>query len=242
MSMKMNLISMVQSILSDMDSESATSITDHNEAEQVALIIRDVFYNSIATRFIPEHEQLLKLTPLSDSEFPTHFRYPEGTKEIKKVWYKDSLGYYTEVEWCEPLSFLNMTDKRSTDVTTTTDKQGGTELRVYNNRHPHFYTSFDDEHLVMDSYEATIDTTLQQSKVRAFGTVYPVFLMEDAYIPDLDPVYFPMLLAEAKSTAMSVLKGVVDPKIEQAARRQKSFIQGNKYNTRRPANWSNYGR
>ena len=242
MAIKMTLLEIVQSILSDMDSEEASSITDNNESAQVASIVRDTFYNIIATRNVPEHAGLLKLTALSDSAYPSHFSYPDNLKSIDMVWYKTSDGDYTEVKWCEPLDFLSRTDGRGSDYTSVNDKQGATELRIQNNKHPEFYTSFDDEYIVMDSYESAVDTTLQSSKVRAHGVSYPVFSIEDTYTPDLDPVYFPYLLAEAKSTAMSLLKGASDPKVEQAARRQKSYIQNDRYNTTRPVSWNTYGR
>ena len=38
--MKMTLLEMVQNILSDMDSEEINSLSDSNEAEQVALVIK----------------------------------------------------------------------------------------------------------------------------------------------------------------------------------------------------------
>ena len=60
--MKRTLLEMVQSILSDMDSESVNSISDSVESEQIASVIQDTFFNLIAARDIPEHRQLNKLT------------------------------------------------------------------------------------------------------------------------------------------------------------------------------------
>jgi hypothetical protein len=57
--MKRTLLEMVQSILSDMDSEDVNSISDTNEAEQIASVIEDTYYNIISARDIPEHQQLL---------------------------------------------------------------------------------------------------------------------------------------------------------------------------------------
>ena len=51
----------------------------------------------------------------------------------------------------------------------------------------------------------------------------------------------PLLLAESKSTSMSLFKGGSDPKIEQAARRLKSYVQNDQYKTRL-ASRSQYGR
>jgi uncharacterized membrane protein len=59
--MKMTLLEMVQNILSDMDSEEINSISDSNEAEQIAKVIENTYFNLISTRIIPEHAQTIKL-------------------------------------------------------------------------------------------------------------------------------------------------------------------------------------
>ena len=60
--MRNTLLQMVQSILSDMDSEAVNSISDTVEAEQVASVIQETFFNIVAARYIPEHRPLIKLT------------------------------------------------------------------------------------------------------------------------------------------------------------------------------------
>jgi len=241
--MKKTLLEITQNILSAMDSEEVNAIGDSLEALQVVDIIETTYFDIIATRDIPEHRELIKMTALSDNLYPSHFSYPTNLKEIVRLDYQDSSGYYQEITWCEPLDFLNRTDGTQSDYDSILDKNGGTTLRITNNKQPTFYTSFDDEYLVLNSYESTVDSTLQESKVRTFGTKYPTFdKTSDTFIPDLDASMFPYFIAEAKSAAMSLLKGGSDPKVEQAARRHKSFMQNDLYNTKRANKWSAYGR
>jgi hypothetical protein len=94
----------------------------------------------------------------------------------------------------------------------------------------------------MDSYDSAVESTLQESKTRAYGTVYPNFLIQDNFEPDLDDTMLPYLLAEAKSTCFSLFKSGADPKIEQAARRLKSFVQNDMYKTKKPNKRPHYGR
>lgn len=244
---KKTLLQIVQDILSDLDSESVNSISDTVEAQQVASIVEKVFYQIIATRKVPEHAELLKLTALSDSNYPTHFYYPDNVKEISWVTYDvsdDNSFEYREIQWVDPIDFLNRTDSISENYTIVSDKNGGTKMRIRNNSMPTFYTSFDDEYIVFDAHDSSIDATLQASKVRAYGIKYPIFdKSDDDYIPDIDATFFPYLLAESTSTAQSLLKGGSDPKIEQAARRQKSWIQNDLYKTSgRDKRFNNYGR
>lgn len=240
--MKKSLLQITQQILSDMDAEEVNSLSDSVEAMQVATIVEEVYYGLIATRTIPEHAQLLKLTSLSDTEYPTHFTYPDNVKEINYIWYQDSDGNYREIDFVEPLDFIWRLDNVQTNYVAVKDKEAGTTLRISNDKQPQWFTSFDDFHIVMDSYEADIDTTLQESKTRAYGTKYPTFSKTDEYVPDIDATMFPYLIAEASSTAQSLLKGGADQKTEQRARRQKSYIQNDMYRTERKRSLSHYGR
>ena len=243
---KFTLLEIVQKILSDMDAEEINSIGDTTESTQVASIVEDTFYNIISNRLIPEHQQLIKLTSLSQLARPTHFRYPDNTTKITHVWYdvSDDDSYeYATVEFVEPEEFFRRTVNRSQDYVDVEDVNGGTHLRILNNKMPDFYTSFDDYNIVMDSYDSSVDTTLTSAKTRAMGTVIPTFQStNDDYTPDLDDNYFPLLINESKSVAMSILKGAPDPKVEQAARRQRTRVQNDLYNTVRTRGLSKYGR
>lgn len=239
------LLEMTQKILNDMDGEEINSIGDTDESTQIANIIEDTFYNIVSNRLIPEHQQLIQLTSLSQSARPTHFKYPTNATAITHVWYdtsSDGSLEYTTVDWVEPELFFKRTDGRSADYDSVLDVNAGTTLRIQNNKPPTFYTSFDDEHIVMDSYDSSVSSTLQASKSRAMGTVTPTFSIADGFTPDIDANYFPLLLAESKSVCMSLLKGGSDPKVEQAARRQRSRIQNDLYNTVKKRSISKYGR
>lgn len=242
MAIKKTLLEIVQSILNDADGDNVNSISDTIEAEQAAAVVESVYYNIIAPRFIPEHRELIKLTAASDTNYPTHFQYPTNVKEIEILWYQDSDGDYKTIDWKDPLDFLYTTDRNNENYDSVSDKNAGTTLRIGNDADPIYYTSFDDNWVVMNSYDSTTESTLQESKVRAFGTVYPVFSQTDSYTPDLDGTVFPYLMAEAKSMFMDLYKGGVPQKVEQAARRQKAYIQNDMYKSKRKNRWSNYGR
>lgn len=242
--MKRTLLEIVQSILNDMDSEAVNSISDTVEAEQVASVVEDVFFNIISAREIPEHKQLLQVTSLSDSAKPTHFHYPTNTKEIVILQYNigTSGANWSDILFVEPIDFLNRMNGQASGVVVATDVAGGTPLYIRNDRMPSYYTSFDDYHIVMDAYDATEESILQQSKTRAYGTVYPSFSQTDNFEPDLDDTMLPLLLAEAKSTCFSLFKSGSDPKVEQAARRLKSYVQNDMYRTKRANKRPHYGR
>jgi len=235
---------MVQSILSDMDSEDVNSISDTVEAQQIASVIQDTYFNLISAREIPEHKQMLQLTSLSNSQKPTHFRYPNNTKEIEVLFYNTATtgSTYTEVRFLEPIDFLNRVDESATNTLQVETVAGEVPVFVYTDRMPKHYTSFDDDNIIMDAYDSSTESTLQTSKSRAYGTLYPTFSITDDFEPDLDDTMLPYLLAEAKSTCFSLFKSGSDPKVEQAARRLKSYVQNDMYKTRRENKRPKYGR
>ena len=243
--MRRTLLDIVQSILSDMDSEDVNSISDSIEAQQVASVVKDTYYNIISTRTIPEHEGTFTLTSLSSSSRPTHFLYPTDAKDIKSLYYNISEtggAEYQLVKYVEPLEFFMMMPASGGDTLTITDTDGSTKLVVGTKAYPSYYTSFDDQHIVMDSYKASVEVILQQSKTKAFGTKFPTFTISDSFEPDLDDVMLPLLLAEAKSACFSLFKAGSDPKVEQAARRLKVSVQNDLYRTRKENSRNNYGR
>ena len=242
---KYTLLEIVQNILSDMDSEDINSICDTSESLQVANVVQDTYYNMISNRMVPEHVEMFQLTAESESSTPTHFTYPTGVVKVDTVWYDvsdDATYKYREIEWYEPEAFLRATDGSSSDYTSVTDPVSSTKLRITNNEHPSFYTSFDDNYIVMNAHKSTIDSTLTAAKSRALGTKVPSFSVTDDHTPDIDDHYFPLLIAESKSACFSIFKGSIDPKIEQGARRQRSRVQNDVYKTTKDKVISHYGR
>lgn len=248
--MKMTLLKMVQNILSDMDSEEVNSISDSNEAEQIAQVIENTYFAMIASRFIPEHAQTIKLDSFSSTARPTHFRFPERVKNIESLDYnisKETNGVeYRRLKYLSPDDFFGLSDGRdslSSRIQQVEDVASGSILLIRNDAMPMYYTSFDDDNIVLDSFDSSTSAILTASRTRAFGVRYPTFdSFSDTFMPDLDATLFPFLLAEAKSTCMSLFKSGSDPKIEQAARRQKAYVQNDKHKLRTGRIRNNYGR
>ena len=230
--MKSNLLQVVQSILSDMDSEDVNTISDTVEAQQVASVVEDTYFNIIAARDIPEHNKLIPLVSLANNAKPTHFTYPARTKQLMRVDYNigtASAPDYREIVYVEPLVFIDRMDETAKKVTTVDQS---VELFVATDKDPSYYTSFNDNHIIMDAYDVSVEANLASNKTRAFCAIYPTFSQTDSFAIDLDQTLMPLLLAEAKSACMSLFKGGSDPKVEQAARRLKSYVQNDQYKSK----------
>lgn len=246
MSIKKNLLQIVKDILNVMDSDDVNTLSDSLEAQAVAEVVESTYYDIISMRHLPEHKSFLTLVSASDSNFPTHFTYPSNANSIERVWYDksgDDTFDYDEVIFLEPIDFIERADQRNEDYVLVDDKSSGTKIRVGTDSNPCYYTSFDDDNIVFDSYKSSVDTTMVASKTRAYGIVYPVFdRYTDTFVPDLDADKFPYLISEAKSRAMDIYKGGTSQKVEQAARRNKSATRNKSYKTERGNNWNDFGR
>lgn len=238
---KKTLIEMVRDVLNALDSEDVNSINDSVEAQQVARIIQQVYYNHISGVDIPEHANLIQLTAASDSTTPTHFTMGSNVQKVENIWYATDASFtYREICYLSPLDFIKMVDSVSSNYVNVT--VGGTNLRIRNDKNPEYYTTFNDETIIMDSYKATTESTLQESKVRAYGYVIPEFSISDSYRPDIDANLYQYIINEAISTAYEWLKGGPSQKAEQAARRSRARVHGRLKRTGTRNGLPNYGR
>ena len=233
---KLTLLDMTQRILSSMDADTVNSFSDTIESEQVAYVIRDVYYDLINNIEIPEHRKLITLTALGDTAKPSHMQIPDGIRRIDEVRYNtvksgDTAKDYTRITWMEPEAFLKLSlSRNSDDSTVSVVSIDGGEVLIRDDKAPDYYTSFDDTFLVFDSYDSGVDSTLQSSKFIVWAIQEPTFTMSDTFTPDLDVDMFPWLLNEAKSVAHVEINQRANAKAEQVSLRQKIRWQSDRHN------------
>lgn len=246
---KLTVLDMTQDILSDMNSDEVNSINDTIEALQVAKILETTYYEMINQRDMDHLKQLFRLDSATVA-MPTHMKLPELVAEVKWIKYnkRDSASSkqkLTEIDYVDPDTFLARTNSRdSTDATVqTVSDTTGVSLLIKNDSHPSYYTSFDDEYAVFDSYDLSLESNLQQSMTQCYGTIEPSFSILDTFIPDLPSKMFPGYLAEAKSTCFNSLKQAANQKEEQKSRRQRWKMSHEKRrNEGGRIKYPNYGR
>ena len=224
----MTLLEMTQDILSDMDSDEVNSINDSVESLQVAQIIKTTYYNIIDGRDYDFLYELFQLDASGTSSRPTHMKLPENIIDLKYIKYNcktltDTKDKYLKIKYLMPEDFMEVVDSRDSsksNVTVVTDPTG-ISINVMNDKAPEYFTSFDDENLVFDSYDSEVDTTLQNNKTQCHGKRSVAFTLLDSFTPDLPVQMFSYLLAEAKSTAFVTLKQMPNAKAEQISNSQK---------------------
>jgi hypothetical protein len=232
-----------------MDSDEVNSIADTPESLQVAQIVKSVYEELMANKNWPHLRTLFTLNASGDSNKPTHMKSPDDLKELELLKYNkiktgETKARYQDVIFLHPDEFLIKLNNRNSDhddVDVISDFSG-VELLIKTEKAPEYWTSFDDEWLVFDSYDSTVDATLQSSKTQLLGFRWPVFTLSDEFVPDLPQEAFPMLLAEAKSTCFARIKQMPDAKSEQQATRSKNWMSRKAWQNAGGIRFPDYGR
>lgn len=243
------LLEIVQTILSEVGGDEVNSITDTEEAENIAEHVRNVYNNLMSNSVWPHTRRALVVNPRSDTSYPTHMLLQDNVKELISINYNhvkdgETRKNYKPVQYRDPDVFLNILNKRNndaTDVDVIID-DSGIELFILNDKNPDYFTSFNDTDLVFDSYDSAVDTTLQQSKVQALGYIIPDFTISDNFVPDLPPDAFALLIERSISRVQLKMRQFQDIESAQEAVRQSRYMSRKSWRADGGIKYPNYGR
>ena len=252
---KMTLLEMTQDILSDMDSDAVNSINTTAESLQVAQIIKTSYYSIIDGKDYPFLYEMFRMFTSGTLDRPTHMNLPDTVIDLGWIKYNNRLtstakDLYQKIQYKTPEEFMEILDTRDSTATnikvvvdsTRYGTSTGVSLNIFNDKHPQYFTSFDDESLVFDSYLATLENNLQNSQTQCWGKRSIAFTMEDSFTPDIPVQMFTYLLAEAKSAAFVVLKQMANPKAEQTATSQRKRMSQDAWRLKSGITYPDYGR
>ena len=244
------LLEIVQDIINDLNSDPVNSINDTPEALQIAQIVKTTYNNLVSNRNWPQEKRTLQLSSVSDTNRPTHLQLPEDLKQLEVLFYdqrrssSETKKKYEQIRYVEPERFLLDTNGRNEDesnVQLVTDF-GGAEIKIRNDAAPSFWTSFDDEYIVFDAFDSDLETTVQGSNSQAIGYIEKAFTFSDNFTPDLPSEAFASLIAESKANAYVVLRQEMNPRIEEEARKQRTWLSRKAWKAKGGVRYPNYGR
>lgn len=246
--MKRTLLNMTQDILSAIDADEVNSIDDTLEAAQVASIIKNVYLNMASNRNWSGQNRLIQFDHSGTPEKPTHLRAPDNLKEVHLFQYdcakEPGRMEYREVKFMEPDVFLRRCGgyNPTTQNTRVIRDFGGTPLVIITNKPPSYWTTFDDQYMVCDSYDMEQDDALKASKTQLHVSQFPTFSLTDDYVPELPVEAYQALFNEAKSVAFVEIKQVANQKAEQEAVRQRTWLSRKEWQLVGGVKYPNYGR
>jgi len=248
-SIKRTMLELVSDILEDIEADAVNDLDDSEESARITNMLIQTYWDLVANRSVPEHKKLIRLTALADATRPTTLQIPDLVKKLHSWKYNKSVDGTTkefrDVEYEEPMKFLerlNSRDSSSSDVVTSLTVADSIELLVYNDKHPSYWTSFDNDYIVCDSYKSTVDTTLQASKTQAYATVFPTITRAAGTVLDLEEAAMQYLYNETLAKASARLNEQEDPHANKWAKRHRSSLQSMKFRDGEPRYRRAYGR
>jgi hypothetical protein len=223
-----SVLEYVQSTLSAIESDKVDAIADTEESMQVAEFLKDVYDEFINRQDWAFLHRAITLISAADTALPTKMTVAEGVRKVETLWYNvatDGSLNRRELTYLCPKDFLARTAGGASDSRTlcTVDEQ--IQFYVYNDRMPSYYTSFDDDVVFLDAYDADVETTVTTARITAWGVFIPEFQVADTFVPLLPQNMVPMLQDTLTSTAALRLKQQADLPGEKRVARQLSRLR-----------------
>lgn len=250
MPVKRTVLAMTQKILSSMNSDEINSVTDTEEASQVAEVIIQMYEDILSSRYWPHLRRVTTLTALADATRPTMFEIPTNIAHIYTIKYNKKAAAGDDDLWVDviykaPEEFMDIVNARSSSASNVLDSNDmltNMSYMVKTDVAPTYWTTMDQKYAIFDAYDSDVDSTLQESKQQVFAYVYPdLSAPDDATVVDLPLEEFSRLMAEAKLVAFDEIKERVPVTTAQAARRQQ-LATSRRLGTRHHREVRNYGR
>jgi hypothetical protein len=246
MGYKKTLLQLVQEILSSTDGGEINSYLDTTESLQVARILENTYWDIVSTSSFGAMFTFYELTASGNTSYPTIMTLPSAAVTLESLKYDyatiaDPQPNLYPITFLTPDQFLQRMysiDASSSNVTSFNYpiyNSGTLSVVAYKDTAPRYYTTYDDNTIIFDSYDASVDTTLQANKTLAYGEVNPTWTYSDNFIPNLPEKQFTILRNEAKATAYVELKQTTNSDATKKARRGwiSSQKTGNKLNNPR---------
>jgi hypothetical protein len=244
------VLELVQDIITETGGDEVNSISDTIEAGDVATILRQVYSEIVDEYSLPSTRTIQALTGLGDVARPNMMQIPEGSYDIQWIKYDNRTSFgankdYQPIKYLSPEEFVTLVNSRpSTDTTNYTVVQwdSNVPLVIHKKLGPQFWTSFDDDLIVFDAYNTTVESTLQSSKSIVYVETRPSLTVADDFIPDLPENLENLLYIKTLNRVLST-DDIVKPGLMRQESRSEVRTQRNKWREGRQIyNTNNFGR
>lgn len=222
---KKTLLKIVQLIGERIGSDEIDTLTETIEAVEIVSIL-ELTYDEILDRrdweFLRDRTLRMKARAGGDTKL-FNLDMPSIVTRLQCVKYIDDNGKFPELEYVEPCVFIERLDGRNVGDANVTAiaNDDGVLLNIITDAPPTFFTSFDEDTISFDAYDATRGTGNQAGDSIIIANVKPAMDFTDATATFPIPERMgTLLLNEAMATAGVQLRQVTDARAERIARRQ----------------------
>jgi len=230
--MAKTVIEYVQYCLTTMDSDQVDAIAETEESMQVAELLKEVYYEFINRDDWPWLERGLQVAGAGDTTNPTKLILPDNVKDVLQLRYKREDGKLQQIKYLAPSTFLDhYGNGQNRDSDLEVQVQPGLTVFVGTEKDPDFWTSFDDDIVICNSYNSDRETTLNGSNVSSWGSFIPEFQVSDLFEPTIPRHLEPTLQAHLNEAAHIYYKQQESSPDQQRALRQMSQARRNPAST-----------
>lgn len=229
--MNKTLLDVVQRVLDKLNLDLVNSINDTEDSYLVAREAETTFYDFITRADWPDKIDIVKATSVSDLTKPTELELDEEIHYIDSLMYDvtktgDANKIIRKIQWLEPQDFLEKIYSRNTSNDNVVEVQHkDTPVFIYNDTMPNYYTSFDNKTLILDSYDADEEDTLNGSKTICRGKIIPAWNSTDNFVIPIQDSLFPTYLAMLASACSIYMNTQVNQEDERRQARGMSRMR-----------------
>lgn len=228
--MSFTLLEVVQDMLYSIQGDQVSDINGTVEAIRCHYLARQVFLDSVAnTSMAPEQNQIKQLEGVGEVDDPTKLSIPRIIDEILCLEYQESDGDYKELQFLEPHHFTAKCESYRGLDNTKTVTYGDINLVVRTDKHPKYWTTYDNQFVLFDSWQESVEASVVGTKTRCLVRLSGPELWNpsnDFVIPLSDDA-MSTYLNECKDRAWSEIKQQPNPSVTRAARRERAKLHRN---------------
>lgn len=218
--MERTLLYTVQRVLEKLNLDPVNSINDTEDALLISREAESTFYDLMTRAEWRDKIDLIEVTSVSDLSNPTALKLDGDVHNITSLRYDVTTADSTnklvrEIHWLEPEEFLrrsyyNNTSEDNVDEVAYKD----IPLFIINNKMPEYYTSFDNEMLILDSYHSDTEDTLIGTKSVCYGKQVPSWAESDTFVIPVQDSLYPLYLSMLASACSIYMNSEVNQEDE----------------------------
>lgn len=220
------LLDIVQDMLFSINGDQVSTYTAGNESKRCSRIAHQVFLEFIANTQVEEQEDVIQLDSVGDVLNPTQLLIPSKVDKIVKMEYQDRDGHYRDVYYLDPVEFVDHLDSFRNYENSFEIQYNNVGLIVRTDRQPRHWTTFNDQDVIMDSFEQDVEATLVGSKTRILisYTGPEVWEYRDDFVIPLDDDSLSTYKAECLEMAWAIIKERENSTLRSKGRRERAKL------------------
>lgn len=231
------LLELVQDILNESGGDEVNSISDTIEATSIATLMRRIYFEIVDVNSLPSTGTLRALVGLGDTDLPNVMQLQDNAFDIKWIKYdvrldpSDQKNYRT-IRYLSPEDFVSCVNQNPSGDTTNfqvVQWDANVPLIISKVKGPDYWTTFDDNYIVFDSYDSNVESTLQSSKCIYYSESRPEFYIEDDFIPEIPENLENLLYIKTLSRYLSGQHDKINPQVELEKNKLQIRSQRNKW-------------